>query len=65
MDQTWEGGIRRRAWGDAARPVVEEWTIAGMVHGYPIEAGRPSDRLVIAAGIDATAEIARFWGLSD
>ena len=65
VDQTWEGGIRRRAWGDAARPMVEEWTITGMAHGYPIEAGRPSDRFVIAAGIDATAEIARFWGLSD
>ena len=63
LDETQEGGVRHRAWGKASGPAVEEWTIAGMAHGYPIQAGAPLDRFVVAAGIDATTEIARFWGL--
>jgi poly(hydroxyalkanoate) depolymerase family esterase len=51
-------GLRRRVWREA----VELWTIEGMAHGYPV--AHPSqEQFVLAAGIDATAAIARFWGL--
>jgi poly(3-hydroxybutyrate) depolymerase len=41
---------------------VEAWTIDGMAHGFPV--ARPSrEQFVLDAGIDGTAEIARFWGL--
>lgn len=63
LDETRPGGTRHRAWGTPARRAIEWWTVPGMAHGYPIEAGSRSDRFVIAAGIDATEEIARFWGL--
>jgi poly(hydroxyalkanoate) depolymerase family esterase len=51
-------GLRRRVWRDA----VELWTIDGMPHGYPV-AHAAAEPFVLQAGIDATAEIARFWGL--
>lgn len=51
-------GLRRRVWRDA----VELWTIDGMAHGFPV--AQPSrEAFVVDAGIDATTEIARFWGL--
>ena len=51
-------GLRRRVWREA----VEVWSIDGMAHGFPVAhaAGEP---FVLNAGIEATAEIARFWGL--
>ena len=51
-------GRRRRVWRDS----VEVWTINGMAHGYPV-AHASAEAFVLDAGIDATAEIARFWGL--
>ncbi len=51
-------GLRRRVWQDA----VEVWTIDGMAHGFPV-AHAAREAFVLDAGIDATAEIARFWGL--
>lgn len=63
LDETRSVGARHRAWGDPGRPAIELWTIPGMAHGYPVQAGRHLDRFVIAAGIDATEEIARSWGL--
>ena len=51
-------GLRRRVWRDA----VELWTIDGMAHGYPV-AYASAEPFVLSAGIDATGEIARFWGL--
>jgi poly(hydroxyalkanoate) depolymerase family esterase len=54
----------RKVWGPEDRPAVELWTIPGLAHGYPVsEGGNPED-FVPAAGIDATAHIARFWGLT-
>jgi poly(hydroxyalkanoate) depolymerase family esterase len=51
-------GLRRRVWRDA----VEAWTIDGMAHGFPV-AQASSEPFVLDVGIDATAEIARFWRL--
>lgn len=51
-------GLRHRVWRDA----VEVWTIDGMAHGFPV-ARASSEAFIVDAGIDATAEIARFWGL--
>ena len=51
-------GLRRRVWRDA----VELWTVAGMAHGFPV--AQPSaEPFVLESGIDATAAIARFWGV--
>lgn len=55
LRETRQGGVRHRAWGEADRPMVEEWVVAGMAHGYPTETGTSPERFVIAAGIDATA----------
>jgi hypothetical protein len=35
-----------------------------MAHGYPVTEGGNPEHFVPAAGIDATAHIARFWGLT-
>jgi poly(hydroxyalkanoate) depolymerase family esterase len=51
-------GVRRRVWRNA----VEVWTIDGMAHGFPV-AQASSEPFVLEAGIDAKAEIARFWRL--
>ena len=51
-------GLRRRVWRDA----VEVWTIDGMAHGFPV-AQASAEAFVLDAGVDATAEIASFWGL--
>jgi len=60
-------GIRRRVWGNPERARIEFWTIAGLGHGFPIDARLPdSGRVgfgVVEAGISAAAHIARFWGL--
>jgi poly(hydroxyalkanoate) depolymerase family esterase len=58
LDVSPRPGLRRRLWGDA----VEAWTIDGMAHGFPV-AHAAAEPFVLEAGIDATAEIARFWGL--
>ena len=55
--------VRRRRWDGSANPALESWTVDGMAHGYPIGGRDVADRFVVRAPIDATAEIARFWGL--
>lgn len=60
-------GVRRRAWGRAARPAVELWTIAGMGHGFPVDAatvggGRPGP-WVLDARLAGARHIAAFWGI--
>lgn len=56
-------GLRRRVWRDpAGAPAVEHWTLARMGHGYPARAGREQN-WVLPVGVQATEEIARFWGL--
>ncbi len=61
-------GIQRRTWGTSRRVAVELWTIAGMGHGFPInpqcQDGSRIGFAVVDAGVTATQEIARFWGLS-
>ncbi|MFY8105392.1 MAG: alpha/beta hydrolase family esterase [Elstera sp.] len=61
-------GIQRRTWGTARRTAVELWTIDGMGHGFPIdpqhEDGTETAFAVVDAGVAATHEIARFWGLT-
>jgi poly(hydroxyalkanoate) depolymerase family esterase len=57
---------RRLAWGDPDRPAVEQWSIAGLGHGAPIDAALAGAAapFVIDAGIDAPREIARFWEIA-
>lgn len=60
-------GVRRRAWGRPGRPAVELWTIAGMGHGFPVDAGvvgggRPGP-WVLDAGLAGARHIAAFWGI--
>jgi poly(hydroxyalkanoate) depolymerase family esterase len=52
--------LRRRVWGDA----VEQWSIAGYGHAFPVADGAAGDPFVLPAGIDAAAAMARFWGLA-
>jgi poly(hydroxyalkanoate) depolymerase family esterase len=52
--------IRHRIWGDA----VEQWSIAGLGHAFPIARPSMADPYVLPAGIDAAAAIARFWGIA-
>jgi poly(hydroxyalkanoate) depolymerase family esterase len=53
-------GLRRRVWGDA----VEQWSVAGFGHGFPVAEGQPTDPFVLPAGIAAAEAMARFWGLA-
>lgn len=64
-------GHRRRAWNDAAgREVMEEYTIAGMGHGTPLdtvsdEGCGTSGAYMLEANISSTLLICRFWGLTE
>ncbi len=56
-------GLRRRVWRDAAGgAAVEHWSLGRMGHGYPARGGREQN-WVLPVGVQATEEIARFWGL--
>ena len=59
----------RRAWHDAAgRPLVEEWRIAGMGHGVPVDGHSgigAAGPFMLDVGLSSTLEIARGWGLTD
>lgn len=57
------GTVRRDAWGPTRRPVVELWTIPAMAHGYPVAAAGVPSSAVLSAGVSATEQIARFWGV--
>lgn len=60
-------GVRRRAWGNAARPAVELWTIDAMAHGFPIDArigaGSRPGPWVLDTSLPAARHIAEFWGI--
>ncbi|MGN5374893.1 extracellular catalytic domain type 1 short-chain-length polyhydroxyalkanoate depolymerase [Sphingomonas hankookensis] len=59
----------RRAWLDASgRPLVEEWRIAGMGHGVPVDGHSgigAAGPFMLDVGLSSTLEIARGWGLTD
>jgi poly(hydroxyalkanoate) depolymerase family esterase len=55
--------LRRRIWSTNGSALVEHWSMAGLGHAYPVNGGIPTDPFVVAAGVDATDAIARFWGL--
>ena len=63
-------GYRHRLWRDAAgRPTIEEYDIAGMGHGTPLdprgsEAGEVAGPHMLDVGISSTTRIAEFWGLT-
>jgi poly(hydroxyalkanoate) depolymerase family esterase len=64
-------GHPRRVWCDASgREVIEEYSIAGLGHGTPLETlgadpvGTAGPHM-LEAGISSTRHIARFWGLVD
>lgn len=62
-------GWTRRAWrGPNGQAVVEEWVLAGMGHGVPIDPDGPdalgaSGPHMLDIGVSSTAAIARGWGL--
>ena len=61
-------GVRHRSWGRPNRPsAVELWTIAGIGHGFPVDARtQASGRVgpwVVDAGLSAAQAMAAFWGL--
>lgn len=65
-----EPGLRQRAWGRPNRPpAVELWTIAGLGHGFPVDASAPgrgrAGAWVTDSGLCAARRIAAFWGLCD
>jgi len=67
VDQS-AAGTRRRAWGRPNRsPAVELWTLAGVGHGFPVDARTPGGSRpgawVVDAGLCAAQQIAEFWEL--
>jgi poly(hydroxyalkanoate) depolymerase family esterase len=60
-------GIRHRRWGTMRRTSVELWSIAGLGHGFPVDAKTPgggrAGPWVLDIGWPAVHHIARFWGL--
>jgi poly(hydroxyalkanoate) depolymerase family esterase len=64
-------GTPRRVWRDAAgRDVIEEYRIAGMGHGTPLntfgaDSCGAAGPYMLEARISSTRHIARFWGLID
>jgi poly(hydroxyalkanoate) depolymerase family esterase len=64
-------GQPRRVWNDAyGRSVVEDFRIAGMGHGTPLDpamaaGGGTSGPYMLDVGIASTRHIAAFWGLAD
>jgi poly(hydroxyalkanoate) depolymerase family esterase len=62
------GRHRRRIWtDDEGRDVVEEYTIAGIGHGTPLDTGPGGcgapGPYMLDAGISSTRRLAHFWGL--
>jgi poly(hydroxyalkanoate) depolymerase family esterase len=68
LDERLPGDVRHRAWGRAGAPAVEQWTVPGLAHGYPIAAtqgdGSHAARWVLTAPVAATERIAAFWKLA-
>ena len=63
--ETEHDGVRHRSWSDGHIPQVDLWSLPRMPHGYPVghTAAEPA-RFMHQAPVDATASIARFFGLS-
>ncbi len=61
------GGATHSVWRDAAgRALVEEWRIAGMGHGVPVDPASglgAAGPFMLDVGLSSTLEIARSWGL--
>jgi feruloyl esterase len=59
-------GVRHRLWAPDGVKIMEQWTIPGMSHGYPIDdtcgAAAPH---VLDVGVSASRKIAAFWDLSE
>jgi poly(hydroxyalkanoate) depolymerase family esterase len=64
-------GQSRRVWRDRkGRELIEEYSIAGMGHGVPLDTrGQQhygeAGPYMLEAGISSTLQIARFWGIAD
>jgi poly(hydroxyalkanoate) depolymerase family esterase len=63
-------GHPRRAWlGSGGEPLIEQYTIAGMAHGVPLDSGG-DDALgaagahMLDVGLSSTARIAEFFGIA-
>jgi feruloyl esterase len=57
-------GIRQQVWSNGPQRAVELWTLDDLPHAYPVgNRAAPPGRFISQAGIDATAAIARFFGL--
>ena len=64
------GTIRHRVWRDAAgRAVIEDYALADMGHGTPLDprgdGGEVAGPHMLDMGISSTRRIAAFWGLTD
>jgi poly(hydroxyalkanoate) depolymerase family esterase len=64
-------GHQRRIWlGAAGEPLIEEYMIAGMAHGVPLDASAGEDALgqagahMLDVGLSSTARIAAFFGIA-
>lgn len=64
-------GHVHRVWQDASgRECVEEYAIAGMGHGTPLDAGAPGNvetpgDYLLDVGVSSTRRLAAFWGLAE
>lgn len=67
-ERTGAANWSRRAWHDAAgNAVLEEWRVAGMGHGVPIDGHSgigAAGPFMLDVGLSSTLEIARSWGLT-
>lgn len=68
--ETIDGHLRRRWCGADGRPLIEEYVIAGMAHGTPLNTTAPDSTEVagphmLEAGISSTRRIADFWGIAE
>ena len=60
------GTVTRRIWRDARRrPCVTEYSAPGLGHGMPVDSADPPAPFFLPAGVSATAQIARDWGVLD
>jgi len=62
--ETEHEGVRHRSWSDSRGPRVELWSLPQMPHGYPVghRVANPAS-FMHQATVDASASIARFFGL--
>jgi poly(hydroxyalkanoate) depolymerase family esterase len=64
MEEQTHDGVRHRMWPNQTRPLVEFWSLPLLAHAYPVGTRTvPRGHFVEQAPVDATAGIARFFGL--